>query len=137
MLFPRTSPLPQISQRRDMFVFLLERRTIAKLADPSKAFHFTFLTQGIRSSTKKSRFGWNFSGWSTLPVVMSMSCGRFGVSYVSEVPHAAQNVRHAFVGVRYRVGLPRVNANDFFSTEIHATACAPAARRQFLQWQFP
>ena len=68
---------------------------------------------------------------------MSMARGRFGVSYVREVPQDEQNVRHALVGVRYRLGRPRVNLNEAFVTEIHATAWAPAARRQFAQWQLP
>jgi hypothetical protein len=36
----------------------------------------------------------------------------------------------------YRFGCPASKANSDSFTVIHATDCAPAARRQFAQWQF-
>ncbi len=54
--------------------------------------------------------------------MMSMSFVRFTDSYVNEVPQAGQKVRHAFVGVRYRFGLPRVHTKVSLGTAMNATA---------------
>jgi hypothetical protein len=52
---------------------------------------------------------------------------------VSEVPHESQKVRNAQVSVLYRRGSPVSHLKSARFTMTQATACAPAARRQFSQ----
>jgi hypothetical protein len=52
---------------------------------------------------------------------------------VSDVPQASQKVRNAPVSVLYRCGLPVSHLKSERFTMTQATACAPAARRQFSQ----
>jgi len=52
---------------------------------------------------------------------------------VSDVPQTSQKVLTAPVSVRYRFNLPFSISKLDCGTVIQATACAPAARRQFAQ----
>ena len=56
-----------------------------------------------------------------------------GKQTVSELPQTSQNVLIAPVSLLYSLGCPFSNSKLERSTVIHATACAPAARRQFSQ----